>query len=539
MLRAVVPVFLFSLLALSAPAQDGGYPMPWPDRLRPRPTVLDILEELAAPEVSGPELAAVAEAVLRRWQKHEQERKRAAESLAALAAAFEKEREFVKALALYESLWVEFPERQDLIGKIKREHALADLDIDVSTPQEAFLSLKRALLTYKVTAPTFGITDLDTPIYEPGPVERHEWDAYGQELEQRLTELEEETTSPVEEEPAPVIPECIGLQLLIDLEKPITVDFKDTPWPDVIEHVAELSGIPIVLSKEAERILPDEPITVSLENAPAKLVLKYVLRFRNLRYIRRNFSLLVVPIGPAVDQYATLIMQQEPVDHFPEYAGSASQEFPVGDTSFFLSAFDRDEVPADWFVRKADFSYTSLITAPADVVGLWSHVCTTGETGRFYGRVLPLFRCMRRYPLPGPFVHRDVRHPKKVYVFRVQLAREVQAMQAFLDDREAVISILAAQLEGTTEHEPNRFVPRFSFPVESRLAARVGLWLDGQAYHFLLFDSEQDRARWLKGEDWVDMPSDLDDYEWPTEEEWQRTLEEMERESERLPDQSD
>jgi hypothetical protein len=542
MFRAVVPILLLLVLTSPAPAQHHGYFMPWPHRLQPRQTVHDILEELAAPEVSGAELAAAAQVVLERWRDHMEERERIAKPLAELAAALEKDEEFVKALAVYESLWLEFPERQDLIGTIKREHALADLDIDVSTPQKTLLSIKRALLTYKLTAPTFGITDLDTPIYELGPVERHESPdrkAYLKEHQWQLAEAEDAATSPAERGPAPVVPGCIAVQFLVDLEKPITIDLKNAPFPDALARVGELSGIPLVVSQEAKSNLTNRPVTMHLENVPVKDVLKYTLRFRNLRYIRRHFSLLIVPIDHSTEQYATLVMQQEPVDHFPGYGGVASREFPVGDPSSFLGFSGQENAPAGWFVRIAEAYYASVITAPADVVGLWCSGYCTAETGRYYGRVMPLFRCFRRYPLPGPWVSRHDGHPKKRYIFSVQLARQVQAMQAFLDDREAIASLLDAELEAVEQHEPNRFIPRFAPREEFPIAARLGVWFDGEAHRLLLFDSEEDRERWLKGEDWVDVPSDLDDYDWPSEEEWQRTLDEEEREFKRLQEQSE
>jgi hypothetical protein len=102
--------------------------------------------------------------------------------------------------------------------------------------------------------------------------------------------------------------------------------------------------------------------------------------------------------------------------------------------------------------------------------------------------------------------------PHERYIFGVQVARQVQAMQAFLDDRDAVYGLLAAQLTGVDKHGDNRFVPRFDVEAALSIASRLGLWFDGTAYRFLLFDSEKHRERWLKGESWVDIPSDLDQF---------------------------
>lgn len=43
----------------------------------------------------------------------------------------------------------------------------------------------------------------------------------------------------------------------------------------------------------------DSGITLHLKNVPLKVVLKYALRFKNLRYIVEDYAIVVVPIGGA------------------------------------------------------------------------------------------------------------------------------------------------------------------------------------------------------------------------------------------------
>jgi hypothetical protein len=142
-----------------------------------------------------------------------------------------------------------------------------------------------------------------------------------------------------------------------------------------------------------------------------------------------------------------------------------------------------------------------------------------------------VFRCLRAYPLVGPSANPYRDNPKKTYVYYVQLGRQARRIQTFLDDRTAVMRLLEAKLDHLVEYEPNRFIPRFDARDEFPLASRLGLWFDGKAYRFLLFDRPEDRARWLLGKHWVDTPSDLANYEWPTEEEWQKQLEEDRKEA--------
>lgn len=538
MSRFAVCLVFHVLLAATAWAQHGGLLVPWPKPIRPEHAALEILYELAAREVSGEELARQADDLRQQWQDNLRERERMAESLAELAAGFEKQGDFVKALVLYELMWKEFPGRQDLIGRIKREHALANLPIDLSTPDQALLSLKRSLLTYKLTAPTFGITDLDTAVYETLPVERYEWRAWREELEAKVfeqveAEMEEEQRLRALRTGPPVIPECFRSMIRDRLEDGVTVRFEDASCLEAIAELSELSGLPLVLTPEARRMAAHAPTKISLEDVPLNFVLRYTLRHSSLKYEVRDFSLLIEELDEHPDErLLTLVIQHEPVEPFPDDAQPASWGWGAGLIDFMLSCAGLEEIPENWFVHVDDGLSLEVVTASGGFVGNRCSMISTAETGKYYGRVLPLLRCLRRYPLPGEWVDRHTGHPKKRYIFHVQLRRQVQAMQALLDDREAIARLLSSRLLGVDERTPGRLVPRFDSNDGFSLASRLALLLDGEAYRFLVFDSEEDRARWLEGEDWFDMPSDLDDYEWPTEEEWEQELQRREKEGE-------
>jgi len=149
---------------------------------------------------------------------------------------------------------------------------------------------------------------------------------------------------------------------------------------------------------------------------------------------------------------------------------------------------------------------------------------------RYFGRVWPLFRCLRAYPLMGPQAALDVNDPRKVFIYNVQLNCQTRRMQRLLNNRLAIENLLKAKLLGVVEYEPRRFEPRFDSPEDFRLASRFAVWFDGKAYRFLLFDTKADRARWLLGEDWVDEPRELEEYAWSTDEEWEQQIaEEVQR----------
>jgi len=147
--------------------------LPWPELTGPAQRSEEFLDDLLAtpPGQEKPDEEALA--LQQRWQKEVARRKRHALSVADAAQEHEEAGEFSEALTLYEKLWVLFSEQRELIGRIKRDHALDEIKIDLSTPEEAFVSLKRALMTYKLTAPTFGITAPDNIVYQWRAVELH------------------------------------------------------------------------------------------------------------------------------------------------------------------------------------------------------------------------------------------------------------------------------------------------------------------------------------------------------------------------------
>ncbi len=93
------------------------------------------------------------------------------------------------------------------------------------------------------------------------------------------------------EEPAP--PEVIAL----GPDEPLDTDTE----PEALEADDELP--PLAPPKATVRPAPvrRDLITIRLKNVPLKEVLKYVLRFKGLKYIVEDYAILIVPIGTVVD----------------------------------------------------------------------------------------------------------------------------------------------------------------------------------------------------------------------------------------------
>ncbi len=183
----------------------------------------------------------------------------------------------------------------------------------------------------------------------------------------------------------------------------------------------------------------------------------------------------------------------------------------------------------NWFHHFDLRTDIEIISAPLSVTEQWSGLVRIPEPGIYSGRVLPLFRCLRAYPLPGPPADR-YGDPKKRYIWEHQLGWQKYRVYRFLSDRQDIVMLLGSKLARVEQWSPNRFIPRLDLPQGvTSLSSRLGLWYDGKAYRFLIFESEEDRGRWLKGEDWFDMPSDVDDYQWKTREEQEEESREPEQ----------
>lgn len=528
-----------------------------------------MLEELASPTVSGEELASRAQELEQQWHEYMAQRGKMAAALAELASLYEQKNRFSEALAIYESLWEHFPEQQGLIGKIKRDRALVEIPIDLSTPENAFLSLKRSLLAYKLTAATFGIAEPSAILYEPEPIERHEWEAERQKLESRLTQpLECFTDStngePKTDWPRPVrdpwgkcVSYCSGFP-------PASLKIEDAMALDTVDKLVANFPVPVLLAPAARKYLAElshnqektgERFSVKLDHVPASEVLRYLLDQTSsksktviptpiLNAVEGRFALHVChATGDQIDRILTHVVQHEPVVPFPDDVESKPRA-PSDSFEKFLAQFvGLEKLPEHWLARHDDYSSMEIFAAPLSALQMWSQGVFIPESGVYYGRVVPLFRCLRAYPLVGPRPD-PYGAPKPRYILDVQLGWQKRRMTKFLDDRFPIVVLLGSRLVKMEERMPARFIPHLDLPGGIlELASRLGLWYDGKAYRFLLFDSEEDRDRWLKGEDWLDIPSDLDDYEWPTEEELEKKRKEEEKDAEHgiftIPDLSD
>ena len=506
--------------------------MPWGE-LTPPLSITGIVDELVLPEVSGKDMGAKAKAFQQLWNKHLEEREAIAAGLGRLAREFEEVDEFDKALILYEKIWEVFPEQSDVIGEIKWEHATHEVEIDLSSPEKAFLSLKRALLTYKLTGATFGIADASTILYKPRPVELSDLDIFPS-FEGRLDIEPKDNEWP---EPVPNAwwdASRYGMGTnMIDLK------VENVTKLDVIEVLKKEHGVPLVLTPAAGHTLAKDSkrLTFELKNIPVKELLKYVLRSNesDVLFVERVYSLLVYNRKyDKPDRLMTAVLQYEPWGFFPDeneaYDESYSKEVRVYLEGFLGEFLGIDKFPDEW---ETYFGYVGILKAPAEVSETWHNLLTIPSAGKYFGRTHPLLSCLRAYPLVGPVIDRYEGHPRKRYQYMIQVHLQTQRMHRFLSDRLAIIALLKSEFLGVKEGAKNRYEPHISLGWIADLSSRIGLWFDGNNYRFLVFDSEEDRDRWLKGEDWVDVPSDIDQHDWPTEEEWQERLRREKEEDEK------
>jgi len=83
---------------------------------------------------------------------------------------------------------------------------------------------------------------------------------------------------------------------LKDLEKRVTVDFKDAPLKEVLSEVQRQSGIIIMYS--SEKLDVDKKVSVSLKDAEVKEVLSLVLEGTGLTYEIKGDYVLIKPVVP-------------------------------------------------------------------------------------------------------------------------------------------------------------------------------------------------------------------------------------------------
>jgi hypothetical protein len=239
--------------------------LPWGEWLYPPTTVSYLIEELRLPEISGKELAKETQFFREQWKKYEKERGRIANLLSNLADSYEKQNNFAKALALYERLWVEFPEQQNLITLIKRQHTLFAVPVDLSSPEKTLQSLKRALFVYELTASSFGITQPNRILYVSPEDEIRKAEKYLKETAKGWNEDK-------------------NLWRLIQgfiYAKVPKITVEDKPVIDVIESLVKDYNLPIVLTTAARKMLEKEKkiISFNTDEIPAGYLLKeFVLK---------------------------------------------------------------------------------------------------------------------------------------------------------------------------------------------------------------------------------------------------------------------
>ncbi len=537
---------LLGLPLMPAPGYAEAQDFVWLDRAMSAPPVpadeaSTLFRELVLPEVSGKELAKQAQIFQARWKAHLAEREKMASSLTELATTFEKKEQFAKALALYEKVWEVFPEQQDLIGKIKRDRALGEVEIDLSRPQSAFTSLKRALLTYKLTAATFGLVEPSTVVYQPEiPLERDEMRQELQEAEERLKEAGEEVgNADLHDGPEPAAFQHSTMYLMFTE----LVDFhiEDASPAGALEKLGSLSSVPFVFTPAARAYVKKlstgdhkggAGVSINLKEVPVNEALSSLLKncLPELKYGEGPFAAHIYHGKyDSPNTMFTHVTQGGPGVLSPdemELRGSRTSDNSTGLAKLIAGSMLLPEIPSHWFIHLDDTSI-EVLTGPMCLHHYVSHLVRFPGGARFYGRVLPLFRCLMPYPFPQrPGDRYD--EPKERYLCRYQVDWQDYRMQRFLNDRISIVMLLRSKFVKAEQRAPNRYIPRLDVPERAiRLTSRLGLWFDGKAYRFLLFDSEEHRGRWLKSEDWHDMPGDINDYDWEAEkQQWLKRFEE-------------
>jgi hypothetical protein len=111
-----------------------------------------------------------------------------------------------------------------------------------------------------------------------------------------------------------------------------TVEFDGAPLTEIIEILSQQTGVNLVIDPavfqgaQGERTR-DTGIRVSLKNVPLKEVLKYILRYRNLKYLVEDFAVAVVPIDFVPPESV-----ETEIFRFPAVPSADEGEPPVGDT---------------------------------------------------------------------------------------------------------------------------------------------------------------------------------------------------------------
>jgi len=90
------------------------------------------------------------------------------------------------------------------------------------------------------------------------------------------------------------------------LKQPVKVDFVETPLGDVIDFLQDTADIPILLNGKAlddDSIAQDTPISLKVQNASLKAVLRLMLRPHHLTAVYRDDVLMITTDAEARSHY--------------------------------------------------------------------------------------------------------------------------------------------------------------------------------------------------------------------------------------------
>lgn len=100
--------------------------------------------------------------------------------------------------------------------------------------------------------------------------------------------------APLEIPPPP--PGTMERQILAALDQPATVEFVEQPLRDVVNHLAQQHGIPLILMVQKlteASVSPDTPITKNLKDISLRTALSLILKDLELTFVLRNEALLI------------------------------------------------------------------------------------------------------------------------------------------------------------------------------------------------------------------------------------------------------
>ncbi len=101
------------------------------------------------------------------------------------------------------------------------------------------------------------------------------------------------------------------VNIIIDPAVYASAEMGPTPEAVLRPRTEPAPGVPIPTEAKAQAAEAAKPmpspqelggITIRLKNVPLRVVLKYILRYKNLRYIVDDYAIVIVPIGRALPE---------------------------------------------------------------------------------------------------------------------------------------------------------------------------------------------------------------------------------------------